>query len=226
MPRKGKEPIVLEEVTKRKPGRPKGSTNKKPAPKGKPKGTGEELATITHRLDGRLPNGHFAPGNTIRQDTAGPEKYRTLESLQAAIDSYFDVCAGKVLLATDENGSPVLDENGAQLPVLDKYGQPIVFGAKPPTVTGLALHLGFTTRNELLKYAASDDKGNERYSGYARTIREAKSRCEAYAEARLFDRDGAMGAKFSLSNNFEGWTERPDDGAGKLDISINVVKPE
>ena len=47
------------------------------------------------------------------------------------------------------------------------------------------------------------------------TITRAKSFIEAYAEERLFDRDGVQGAKFSLINNFKGWREKPeDDGDG------------
>ncbi len=41
------------------------------------------------------------------------------------------------------------------------------------------------------------------------TVTRAKSRVE-YAETRLFDKDGANGAKFSLANNFEGWREKQD----------------
>ena len=41
------------------------------------------------------------------------------------------------------------------------------------------------------------------------TITRAKTRVEQYAEERLFDRDGSNGAKFSLSNNFSGWGEKP-----------------
>lgn len=40
------------------------------------------------------------------------------------------------------------------------------------------------------------------------TITRAKSMVEAYTEQRLFDRDGANGAQFSLRNNFKGWNER------------------
>ena len=36
----------------------------------------------------------------------------------------------------------------------------------------------------------------------------AKAQCEAYAEERLFDRDGTNGAQFSLRCNF-GWNEKP-----------------
>ncbi len=38
-----------------------------------------------------------------------------------------------------------------------------------------------------------------------------KSRCEEYAERRLYDRDGVNGAKFSLANNFKGWRDKPED---------------
>ena len=41
------------------------------------------------------------------------------------------------------------------------------------------------------------------------TITRAKSMVEAYAEERLFDKDGSNGARFSLINNFRGWTEKP-----------------
>lgn len=33
---------------------------------------------------------------------------------------------------------------------------------------------------------------------------------ERYTEQRLFDREGVQGAKFSLSNNFEGWSEKQE----------------
>ena len=33
---------------------------------------------------------------------------------------------------------------------------------------------------------------------------------DKYAEERLFDREGVQGAKFSLINNFKGWSEKPE----------------
>lgn len=42
------------------------------------------------------------------------------------------------------------------------------------------------------------------------TITRAKSRIEQYAEERLFDRDGANGAEFNLSNNIKGWSEKQE----------------
>ena len=111
-----------------------------------------------------------------------PLKYKTVEELQAAIDAYFTACKGK----------PLLDEDGTA--VTDKYGEPVIIGAHPPTVTGLALALGFTGRQALLNYQARPK--------FMDTITRAKSRCEEYAESRLYDRDGARGAQFSLEHNF------------------------
>lgn len=123
--------------------------------------------------------------------------------MSAAIEEYFKDCEGHVL--TDSSGKTVYDKNG----------EPVIAGAHPPTVTGLALALGFKTRQSLLNYQARSDKFND-------IITVAKSRCEEYAERRLYDRDGVNGAKFSLTNNFKGWREKPleDDDT---DTEIRIV---
>lgn len=123
-----------------------------------------------------------------------PLKYKTVEELQAAIDQYFDDCEGKKLL--DDYGNVVTDKNGV----------PIIVGAKPPTVTGLALALGFTTRQTLLNYQGKKQ--------FVDTILRAKSRCEEYAESRLYDRDGSNGAQFSLKYNFRWEPQKGDESEG------------
>ena len=122
-------------------------------------------------------------------------KYQTAEEMSEAIERYFKDCEGHTL--TDKNGNTVYD----------KHGNPVIV-AHPPTVTGLALALGFKTRQSLLNYQARTKAFND-------IITVAKSRCEEYAESRLYDRDGVNGAKFSLINNFKGWREKPaeDDSA-------------
>lgn len=112
-------------------------------------------------------------------------KYTSVKQMQKAIDAYFEKCEGEPLMV-----------DGA--PALDKYGRPIILNAKPPTITGLALALGFTGRQALLDYQAREE--------FTDTVTRAKSRCEEYAESRLYDKDGANGAKFSLGCNF-GWRE-------------------
>lgn len=124
--------------------------------------------------------------------------YKSVNAMQDAIDAYFKACEGELLL--DAEGSTVLDKNGL----------PVIVHATPPTVTGLALALGFTGRKQLLDY-----QGRPEFSD---TVTRAKARCEAYAEKRLYDRDGANGAKFSLGCNF-GWNEN-----GEAKAAPDVVR--
>ena len=121
--------------------------------------------------------------------------------MQEAIDEYFADCEGRPL--KDESGEVVLNKNGS----------PVIVGAHPPTVTGLALWLGFKTRQSLLNYQHRSDRFND-------ILTVAKSKCEEYAERRLFDRDGVNGAKFSLANNFKGWSEKPENNSDSKEVRI------
>lgn len=135
-----------------------------------------------------------------------PPKYKKKEEIEGLIEKYFEDCKGEVL--RDSNGDPVLN----------KFGQPIIIGAKPPTVTGLAIALGFTSRMALLKYQAKPE--------FVDAITRAKARVEQYAEERLFDRDGSNGAQFSLRNNFKGWNgenEKNQDALEKLDQVLKEI---
>lgn len=126
-----------------------------------------------------------------------PPKYENVEEIEEKIEQYFDSCKGE----------PLRDSNGN--PMFDKRHQPVMIGQKPPTVTGLALALGFNTRKSLLEYQGKKE--------FVNTITRAKSRVEEYAESRLFDRDGSNGAQFSLRNNFKGWNI---DNEQKLEIEL------
>lgn len=136
-----------------------------------------------------------------------PPKYKTPEELQNAIDKYFKDCEGIKALDDDSN------------PIITKYGYVYLVEPKPPTMSGLAIALGFLDRSALLNYQAKDE--------FYHTVRAAKGRVEQYAEMRLFDKDGANGAKFSLANNFRGWRERQDVNLGggdtPLEVNINVT---
>ena len=131
-----------------------------------------------------------------------PPKYTDASEMKALIDKYYEDCQGK----------PYIKEDGE--PLLNKYGEVVIVGAKPPTITGLALALGFNSRQSLLNYMNKNDE-------FMDAITRGKSFVEEYTEGRLFDRDGATGAKFSLANNFKGWSEKielnPDqDGVIKV----------
>lgn len=119
-----------------------------------------------------------------------PPRYKTVEEMQKKIDAYFTTC----------EGTPFLDENGE--PMRNKNGHVIYDDRHPPTVTGLALALGFTSRQALLNY--------QNKPAFVDTVTRAKARCEQYAEERLYDKDGSSGAQFSLRANF-GWNDKPQE---------------
>ena len=116
--------------------------------------------------------------------------WESVNGMQEVIDDYFKRCEGTELL--DSNGDVRLN----------KYDEPIMIGATPPTVTGLALALGFVSRQSLLEYQAEEE--------FADTITRAKARVEEYAEKRLFDKEGSNGAQFSLKNNFKLWKDKTE----------------
>jgi len=75
--------------------------------------------------------------------------------MQAAIDRYFEDCKGE----------PIIGDDG--FPICDKWGKPFIIHQRPPTVTGLALALGFTSRQALLDYQAK--------KGFVDTVTRARS---------------------------------------------------
>lgn len=138
-----------------------------------------------------------------------PPMYNSVEEMQARIDAYFEECKGEIL--TDAEGKPLTT----------KSGDVVRIGVRPLTITGLALALGFNSRQSLLNYQEKEE--------FMDTITRAKSRVECYAEERLYDKDGANGAKFNLANNFEGWKEKKEidaDVNGKYTINIALVDDE
>lgn len=133
-----------------------------------------------------------------------PPKYKTPEEMQAAIDEYFEAHKPK----------PMLNEDGKVLTTAK--GSPII-ELNPPTISGLALHLGFSNRTSLYEY--------EKESEFSDTIKTARSRCEEFIES-----NGMSGnippavAIFSLKNY--GWTDKQEvehSGNMQSELSINVV---
>lgn len=136
--------------------------------------------------------------------TGCPPKYKTKEEMQEVIDQYFKDCKGE----------PFIMDDGQ--PLRDKYGEVVLLGEHPPTVTGLALALGFTSRQALLNYQAKKE--------FVDTIMRAKSKCEEYAERRLYDREGAKGAEFSLKYNFK-WAQEEKKESDGFAVGV-VLMPE
>ena len=121
--------------------------------------------------------------------------------MELKINNYFEECKGEILI----------NKNTGE-PYFDKWGNVIITGAKPPTVTGLALALGFNSRQTLLNYQGDKE--------FMDAITRAKSKVQEYAETRLFDRDGARGAEFPLRCNFK-WRDKED--ADNPESGVQIV---
>ena len=139
----------------------------------------------------------------VRHMLGPPPKFQSVEEMQEKIDAYFESCEGHVL--TDSDGKTVFN----------KYGEPVIIGARPLTVTGLANALGFESRTSLFRYQGKKE--------FREVIVRAKSRIEQYTEERLFDKEGANGAKFSLQNNFRDWNEALKEAAKSSTPAITII---
>jgi len=71
----------------------------------------------------------------------------------------------------------------------------------PPTVCGLALHIGFISRQSFLDYSGYSQE-------FSDTIKRAKTAIEAYHEGKLSDNKQAAGHIFWLKNY--GWADRQE----------------
>lgn len=129
-------------------------------------------------------------------------KYTSAKQMQKVIDEYFESCHGKLLFCPDGK------------PCLDKQGAPVYDGKKQPTMSGLAFALGFNSRQSILNYQSRSE--------FEDVIKRAKLRLEMYTEERLFDKDGANGAKFSLMNNFANWNESSTKEAAAIAAAAAV----
>ena len=123
-----------------------------------------------------------------------PPKYTNVKEIEGKIEEYFKSCEGTPYVVDGK-------------PMHDKQGYPIIIGKHPPTMTGLALALGFLSRCSLLHYQGKKE--------FRDVITKAKSRIERYTEEQLFSRDGANGARFSLQNNFWGWNVAAQEAAAQ-----------
>ena len=132
-----------------------------------------------------------------------PPYYKTVEEMQKLIDEYFEKSSGEPLL--DADGNPVLHK-----------GEPIMIKQYPLTVTGLALALGFTSRQAIMNYQDKQE--------FVDALTRAKLVIENYANQRLFDKDGVQGAKFTLTNNYDGYKERTETDLNIKEMPMIILK--
>lgn len=127
--------------------------------------------------------------------------FTSAEEMQEKIDAYFASCEPKLL--RDAAGNPVLNKNG----------EPVYVGGRPMTIQGLALALGFTSRQSLLNYKAKRE--------FVDTVTRARLRVEQYAAERLFDRDAQRGAQFTLAYGF-GYARDAEDGKSRETQGVKI----
>lgn len=108
-----------------------------------------------------------------------PALYNSPEEMQEAIDLYFKEEVGIEHVGEEKDGKQKIIQ-------------------KPPTVSGLALYLGFSGRCSMYDYAERE--------AFSYTIKRAIARIEQYAEKGLLNGTGGVGAIFWLKNH--GWKDQ------------------
>lgn len=161
-------------------------------------------------------NPHQPFNGRLNPSKGGTKKFMSPEHLQCMVNEYFESCNG-----------PLIDKWG-QL-VYDKGGNLVKVQVKPYTLSGLALYLGVSTQT-LKKYREGlvDDFLDELYAEtddrltFAKVVMNAKQTIEAYAEGRLYDKDGQRGAQFVLDccYNWVSHKEQADIRKAKADSKL------
>lgn len=119
--------------------------------------------------------------------TAGrPPYFKTVEELDKLIDDYFQKCQPELL--KDSEGNVMTDKKGNALWELN-----------PPTITGLALHLGFVSRQSIYDYEKRNDE-------FSYSIKKARTFCEHYAEKALLTGGIAPAGPIFILKNY-GWRD-------------------
>ncbi len=119
-----------------------------------------------------------------------PPMYKTPEEMQEVIDKYFNE-RQPVQIGVDMKGVPI-------------------FRMNPPTVTGLALRLGFSSRQSFYDY--------EQKKEFTYTIKRARLYCENYIEEGLYRGDIPPSAGIFSLKNF-GWSDKQEvEHSGNMNI--------
>lgn len=134
----------------------------------------------------------------VKEEAGRPMIISDEEELQDKIDEYFDTQVG-MFPAKDADGNVIIKSVG---------GIPqIVFDKKAPTITGLALYLGFSTRQSIYDYIKRNDK-------FSYIIKRAVARIEEYAENIILG-GGIVGSNATSGAIFwakvHGWKCAEDD---------------
>lgn len=115
-----------------------------------------------------------------------PPMFKTPEELQAKINDYFNIkCKDEIIKGDDDK--PILNRKGG-----------LFMKFNPPTVSGLALYLGFVNYKSMYDYEAKPK--------FTDIVKRAITRINEYAETQLFV-GNSTGAIFWLKNRAD-WNDK------------------
>lgn len=109
---------------------------------------------------------------------------------------------------------------------IDLYFQDCKEEKEVPTVSGLAVYLG-TNRQTLIRYEKNDECGwlvdypESVRVAFRDTIKEAKARIESGYEQQLFNKQGVVGAIFTLKNNY-GYVDKQEVEQTTKTINVDL----
>jgi len=132
-----------------------------------------------------------------------PASFKTNQDLQKKIDEYFEYIKGEF-----EIKQVIVDD----MPFDQKV---FLRESEPATITGLALFLGFESRQSVYDY--------EKNGEFSYTIKKARLKVENGYEIALFGRN-STGAIFALKNF--GWADKQEVTNTNVNMNVEVTKEE
>lgn len=103
---------------------------------------------------------------------------------------------------------------------VDKYFDDCQQNQRVPSVAGLALALGYMSRQALERYTDRENENNS--DDYVVIITRAKLRIEEENVQLAYNRDASPGARFVLQNGFN-YSEKQDVGLSGGKIRVELV---
>lgn len=155
--------------------------------------------------------------NSVNRSYRGKKPlFSSPEQLQSEIDQYFESCYG-----------PLIDWKKHQL-VYDNNGEVVKVQVEPFTVSGLAYYIGVPTETlDKITWGWYDDLDeDDDYKLYSAILKRAKQKINLYAEKRLYDRDGVVGAKFVLDHHFRMITRKEQAEIAAMEKTMEYKKQE
>ena len=130
-----------------------------------------------------------------------PPLFKDASELEKRIEDYFQKCQPEIL--KDQNGDMIISKSG--LPAVK---------LNPPTITGLALYLGFCSRQSIYDYENRNDE-------FSYIIKRARLMCENFIEENAYSGNiPPAPAIFALKNY--GWKDTQDWNLGG-GMNLNIV---